>query len=180
MPEADRTRLRRFARRMAGLSFVLACLVPPLILLTVIRALEGGGAPDVLNGVAVETDGIPFLAKAGIYALNIGLALVLARALWRLQETFRHLGGETPDLADAACSMAAAGRWFLGGALLGVAVRTGSILLATLHLPEGQTLVSIGVGPSEFFGILVAGTLLVLGEALAMASAIDAENRTFV
>ncbi|MCU0830047.1 MAG: hypothetical protein MUC58_00755 [Rhizobiaceae bacterium] len=180
MSIAARERLRILARRMAGLSFALACIIPPLVLIAVFKALEQSGDADIFNGVAVDPSGIGTAAKAGIYALNSALALALSRALWRLQESFRHLGADAPKLDDAAAAMAASGRWFLIVAIGGVFVRTASVVLATLHLPAGERLLSIGIGQPELFGVLVAGTLLALGHVVALAASLDAENREFV
>lgn len=180
MSTAARKRLGVLARRMAWLSFALACIIPPLVMIAVFKALEQSGDPEIFNGLLIDPAGIGIGAKAAIYGLNAALALCLSRALWRLQESFRHLGADGPNLDDAATAMVSAGRWFVIVAIGGVLVRSASVVLATMHLPAGERLLSIGIGQAELFGVLVAGTLLALGHVVALAASLDAENQEFV
>jgi hypothetical protein len=67
----------------------------------------------------------------------------------------------------------------LVGAASTMISRTASIALATT-VPEGNSLLSIGLGSSEGFLLLAGLMMLVLGHVMVLAIAIDAENRAFV
>jgi hypothetical protein len=179
MSSSARDRLRLFSARMSWIAFTLAFVLPPIVLVATIKALNGSDA-GTLNGIGIDAAGMPFWAKAAIVGINGAVVLVLSTALWRLQETFRHLGAAEPMLRAAAASLAAAGRWFLAAALGGFLAATVTTLLATQHLPDGQRIFSIGFGAQEMFGILIAGSLIALAECLGLAATIEAENRAFV
>ena len=73
-----------------------------------------------------------------------------------------------------------AGRVFLLACGYAIVARVATSVLMTLGNPPGERMLALSLSTSDLLGLIFAGALLCLGQALVQASDIAEENRSFV
>lgn len=176
-------RIRLCGRLMQLMTLVIAAIVAVAAFYVCwVASADPGGLDRLLSGYLVEgrmqlAFGPSALGALALIALaNLGIMAAGFYCVWRIGDVFAR-----GDVFALDC-----GRWLrrlgvvsLAGAISTVISRTLSIALATT-VPDGGQLLVIGVGTNEAFLLLAALMLLVLGHVMVLATAIDAENRSFV
>ena len=134
-----------------------------------------------------QTSGVPFAPETVgigtrllIVAVNAITIYFTCRGLWFLMQLFSAFSDHEVLSVRTSQLLRRAGSSFLIVAIYGVLARTISILLLTMGNPAGQKQLSIGLGSEQFFAILLAGTLFVIGHVLSIAVSIEEENKGFI
>ena len=178
---ADRIRL--YGRLMqVGVLLLGAIAAVVTVYVVWLAAFDRPRLDDVLGGYLVNGSPQLTFTPAALAALalialaNLAIAWSGLTAVWRIGEAFAR--GEVFVPATAR-SLRRLGGTLLVGAASAMISRTASIVLATT-VPDGKSMLVIGVGTSEGFLLLAGLMMLVLGHVMVLAIAIDTENRAFV
>lgn len=112
-----------------------------------------------------------------IGSINAGIVLGGLLAVWSLFDRY-----ENGELFSGRCGLLLrrAGLFALAGAVSAVVSRTAAILAVTYANPPGQKMLVLGLGTTEFFLLLLAGLLFLLGHIMAVGAELEADNRSFV
>jgi hypothetical protein len=178
---ADKIRL--YGRWMqVGVALLGALAAVVTVYVVWLAAFDRPRLDDVLSGYLMNRTLHLTFSPAALAALfliglaNLAITCAGLNAVWRIGEAFARGEVFVPATAHALRRL---GGVLLVGAASTMISRTASIALATT-VPEGNSLLSIGLGSSEGFLLLAGLMMLVLGHVMVLAIAIDAENRAFV
>ncbi|MCQ2005488.1 DUF2975 domain-containing protein [Rhizobium sp. NRK18] len=144
-----------------------------------LEGFVGDASGFLLGGSATAVTLTPGTATGLIIlaALNAIIALGALQAIWSLSGRY-----EAGDLFSPRCGrlLRRAGLFSLTGAVSSILSKALATLLLTFAYPPGQRLLTLGIGSTELFLLLLAGLLFVLGHIMMVAGEIAAENRSFV
>jgi hypothetical protein len=181
MENITHEKLKRLSQRMANICLALACVMPIVMVIAISKGLaDTSFAFEMFNNVTFDPAKLTSTIIGGVFAVQLIAALLISGALVKLRKAFKCFTGFEVKFAAAAKAIRSSGQWFVVAAIFGVFARTLSGLLLTFSNIPGQRQLSVGIGSTEFFGLLIAGTFLALGYVMALASQIDAENRGFI
>ena len=172
----------RLCRTLSVVSRVLVILslvgLGALAVLFAVSALPELWATNYLDGEAAtalrpwQKLGLWVVAAVAI-APMIAMFAIMARLFTGFAQGHVFTG-------ESATSIRQIGGLLIVGAVLGVCVGAIRSILVTITNPEGQRSLAISFGSEEIILIVLGGLLLVIGQAMAEAARIDAENRSFI
>lgn len=116
------------------------------------------------------------LAVFLVATFNLGIISTGLYSVWRIGDGFAH-----GAVFSTPCGLwlRRLGAVLLAGAASSVVSRALSIALATIE-PNGGHMLIITLGTHEAFLTLVGLMMMVLGQVIVLAMAIDAENKAFI
>lgn len=118
---------------------------------------------------------------AGLFALVFAAQAGLAgRALWALGRAFDAIAENDALTAAAGLWTRRAGLAFLASGIAMVLAHPLNSAIMSIGAPPGGRFVSVAFSTGELLALVVSGVLLVFGHVIAVAAAIDEENRGFV
>jgi len=182
MSEA-RQRIRVLSRWVVrGLGGALA-LLAALVLYGIYLALtDRAEIAAILNRAYVPPEPVIVTVPQVMLLLIVFLlqAGLVASALWALIKAF-------DAIASGEAIPSAAGRWtrraglaFLAAAVAMIIAHPLNSLIASLGAAPGHGFIVVAFSTGELLALVVSGVLVVFGHLIAVAAAVDAENREIV
>lgn len=181
-----RERVRRLSRRMEWLASAIAATTGLVLLYGLWLLLFD---PQEIGRIAAaqfadQRQAIPFtLSSATLLLLAFAFAAQAAIFLWALlalRRAFAAMAEGEVVSAAAARLMRLAGVGFLVNSAAMVVWRPLTSLILSIDMPAGQRFLTIGFGTPELMALLVSGVLIAFGHLIAVAAAVDDENRRFI
>ncbi|MCC2097685.1 MAG: DUF2975 domain-containing protein [Hyphomicrobiales bacterium] len=127
-----------------------------------------------------DISGFATWQQASAFALDLIVwAMVVAAcfAVWQLFTGF--LRGRVLT-ADSAAWLMHGGIWGGAAVLVAIALRPAKSILMSLHLPQGQTAVSISLMPQDVMNLMFCAIVVALAYILKSAAEMAEENRQIV
>lgn len=114
---------------------------------------------------------------AGVFAAQTGL---VGWALWALGRAFDAIAANDALTAESGLWTRRAGLGFLAAAIVMILSHPLNTAIMSIGAPPGSRFISVAFTTGEFLALIVSGALIVFGHVIAVAVAIDEENRGFV
>jgi hypothetical protein len=119
-------------------------------------------------------------ALAAGFGLGLIPLLVFIFGLWRIRQFFRLYSENDLFPAEAGRYLRHFGIVLLILVPVGMATSSAASILFSLHRPEGQKQLAIGISSSEIFALIVGALLMMIGRILSEAHRLAEENRQIV
>ncbi len=163
------------ARVLVALSFIGLGV---LAVLFAVSALPELWASNHLNGEAASA--LRPWQKIGLWVIAAIAVAPMIAMLMIMARLFSGFAKGHVFTGQSATSIRQIGGLLIIGAVLGVCVGAIRSVLVTITNPVGERSLAITIGSEEVILIVLGGLLLVIGQAMAEAARIDAENRSFI
>lgn len=123
---------------------------------------------------------LPSWALAAGFGLGLIPLLILVFGLWQVRRFFRLYGENDLFPAEAGRYLRNFGIVLLVLVPIGIVTSSAASVLFSLHKPEGQKQLSIGVSSSEIFVLIVGALFMMIGRILSEAHRLAEESRQIV
>lgn len=176
-------RARMLSRR---LSLALALVVAALALVFLWIAVDtlSGGAHLTAAMNRAYAPPTPFVGSPVQSALLLVIAAIqfalIARALLALRDAFGAIAAAEAIPPEAATAARRSGLAFLAAAIAMILAYPLNALAMSIGAPPGGRFLALSVSSGELLALFASGALLVFAHIIAVAAAIDEENRGFV
>lgn len=176
-------RAKTLSRRLGrALAFVLAILALVFLWLAA-DAFSGAVHLSALVSRAYDPP-TPFAASPLQAALLLIVAAIqfslVAGALQSLRRTFMVIAAAVSLPPLAAAHARRSGLTFLAAGIAMILAHPLNALVMSIDAPPGSRFIALSASTGEMLALVASGALIVFAHVMAVAAAIDAENREFV